>query len=215
VPSWRDASSRWPLADCIGSTGQVGVVPAECGCVVVDLDEKNGVSGRETLFKRFRCLVPSLSYRTLSGGWHLWYRVPPDAVIPQRNGSMPGVDVRHADGYACVGEGYLVYDVAGIAECPPPLLAWLTSAPKAPRRPPVEPVRDVRPTGRYDLSPIPEGRRNDTLYRWGFGLLNGVAKGELSLSDLEDLVMARGLNSGLPRHECESVFGSLMRNVRI
>ena len=72
---------------------------------VVDLDVKNADNGLH-VFRAFlaqhglavgRCPVAL----TPSGGSHLWLRTPPGAVVPERPGILPAVDVKGDGGYVC------------------------------------------------------------------------------------------------------------------
>lgn len=213
---WRNPKYRRPVPYLFERYSQIGIVPAEHGCVAIDLDIKGGVNGKDNLFNRFPNLPKSMNYRTTSGGWHLWYSVPEGSDIPQRNGALPGVDIRYADGYVCVGKDY---EVAGgrIEVCPDYLLEWLKERPRTYVGRVVNDMGTVKAVDpckiRYNVSPIPKGRRNDTLYRWGFGLLNGVKKGELSIEDFEGLMNMRGTNSGLSINEIDLILESLLHKV--
>ena len=211
---WRNEQNRWMVSLLLSQYEEVGIIPAEHGCVVIDLDVKDGRSGVVEFKKAFKNIPRSLNYKTRSGGCHLWYRVPEGTKIGQSNGRIPCVDVRYADGYVCIRRDYCIKDDR-VADCPPELLEWLMSAPVAEkRRKAVRPCPNVRPTKQYDLSPFPAGRRNDLLYRWGYGLLNGVDKGELSIDDLRDLIHVRGTNSGLGAIECDVIANSILEGVR-
>lgn len=64
--------------------------------------------------------------------------------------------------------------------------------------------------GEPDMSPIPEGRRNDTLYRWGYGRWkNHPEDGERIARD----IMERGRISGLPERETLQIVKSVRSSV--
>lgn len=66
------------------------------------------------------------------------------------------------------------------------------------------------PEGEPDMSPIPEGRRNDTLYRWGYGRWkNHPEDGERIARD----IMERGRISGLPERETLRIVKSVRSSV--
>lgn len=72
---------------------------------VVDLDMKHGVNGVES-WNSFTDGPPPAPWPdgvpeacTPSGGRHLWLRVPEGAVVPDRPGILPGVDVKGDGGY--------------------------------------------------------------------------------------------------------------------
>ena len=209
---WKDLTNRAVYDVAIAETGQVGIVPAEQGCVLIDIDVKNGVDGKKNLWQRFPNLPVSLHYKTMSGGFHLWYTVPPDIVIPQVTGKLPGIDIRHHDGYACVCDDYNVMNPTGITPCPEYLLVWLQEKPK--ERCTTKYTQGSRgaATQRFDLSPLPKGNRNTGLYNWGYGLMKGVNKGEIDLQDFHDLIHLRGRISGLAFNEVELILSSLLTN---
>ena len=60
--------------------------------------------------------------------------------------------------------------------------------------------------GRPDLTPVPEGRRNDTLYRWAWGRLHNHEDNEANIHD--ELVL-RGHVSGLGDTEIERIWKSV------
>lgn len=213
---WRKLSNRWHLSDLWKKTDEVGIVPAEFDCVVVDVDMKHGVNGKKNLFDKFDKLPESLHYTTRSGGFHLWYRVPKGSNIPQRNGKIEGIDIRYDRGYVCLDKYYKFKHSDGIVDCPDYFLNWLEEpsfsvAGKA--------RYDDRKASRgyggvYDFSPFRRGQRNNECYAWGYGLLQGVKSGQLSKKDLYDMLMLRGHTySGLPRTEVELIFNSLLTNL--
>lgn len=66
------------------------------------------------------------------------------------------------------------------------------------------------PEGEPDMSPIPEGRRNDTLYRWGYGRWkNHPEDGERIARD----IMERGRISGLSDRETLRIVKSMRSSV--
>lgn len=72
--------------------------------VVLDLDVKHGADGVAQLagFMEANGLsmpLPVVGAVTPSGGWHQWLRVPDGAVVPERPGILPGVDVKGDGGY--------------------------------------------------------------------------------------------------------------------
>jgi hypothetical protein len=211
---WR-RGARVLVGQILGRNQQAGIVPGEVGCVVLDMDKKYGLDGRKELFDKFPNLPRSMNYETQSGGYHLWYKVPEGTVIPQATSKIPGVDIRYIDGYVCVNPEYEILLDGVILDCPEDVLAWLTEEKKTSvKQYRVREGESAKYTTLYDLSPIPKGRRNDSLFRWGRGLLNGVDKGELTLSDLEDLVRLRGRISGMAINECDLILESLLTNVR-
>lgn len=103
-----------------------GVACGPSGLIVVDIDPKNGGSS-EALDQ----LPPSLTVRTPSGGWHVYFR----GQSANRVGLLPGVDVRSTGGYVVApgsvtaAGAYAVERALPVAEAP----EWLVAAIGAPR----------------------------------------------------------------------------------
>ncbi|MBT1164572.1 bifunctional DNA primase/polymerase [Bifidobacterium felsineum] len=72
-----------------------------------------------------------------------------------------------------------------------------------------------RPAGESDgfpdMSVIPEGQRNDTLYRWGFGR-HMNHPGNCTTIDRD--LMERGVKSGLKEEECRSILKSIHKGIK-
>ena len=71
-----------------------GFYPGQNGLIVVDVDEKNGVSGSESLRKAGHDLPATWAYATPSGGRHHVYNAPEGIELATRDGFLPGVDLR-------------------------------------------------------------------------------------------------------------------------
>lgn len=71
------------------ATGQLS------GITVVDVDVKNGHRGNESL--KFLNLPPTLTAKTPSGGWHLYYKYHPG--LRSSIGGLDGIDVKTDGGY--------------------------------------------------------------------------------------------------------------------
>ena len=107
-----------------------------------------------------------------------------------------------------VGFYQLVGGETDVQEAPLELLNWLVEHGYG-----VEPMskpaaaRESAPrNGRPDLTPVPEGRRNDTLYRWAWGRLHNHEDNEANIHD--ELVL-RGHVSGLGDTEIERIWKSV------
>ena len=133
----------------------IGIATGE-GLVVVDVDQKNGKDGDESI--RFAAESSDLAgYRvtTPSGGYPLYFRS--EQRVGNRTSILTGVDIR-ADGGYVVGPGsridsrsYALVD-GRIATAPGWLLGLLAMH-----------QRDLEAQGPDDL--IPKGRRNDALFK--------------------------------------------------
>lgn len=70
------------------------------------------------------------------------------------------------------------------------------------------------PEGSYrpDLTPIPEGERNNTLHDWLYGRLSNHPE---NLTQIVQDFYTRGVNSGLPEKELTSILRSVVRSLHI
>lgn len=75
-----------------------GFYPGQNDLIVVDIDEKNGVSGSASLRDAGHELPDTWSYATPSGGRHHVYRVPEGIDLAPRDAFLPGVDLRAGNG---------------------------------------------------------------------------------------------------------------------
>lgn len=75
-----------------------GFYPGQSGLVVVDVDEKNGVSGHASLEAAGHDLPKTWNYATPSGGRHYVYRAPEGVDLSTHDAFLPGVDVRAGNG---------------------------------------------------------------------------------------------------------------------
>lgn len=126
-----------------GPSGGYGIQTGRFnGIFVVDLDaseKKNGVAALVALAAG-RPIPDTLSVLTPSGGVHLYFRLPPDAHVPNSRSQLgPGIDIRGEGGYV-VGPGSphksggLYQEVlAPLADPPDWLLELVVKAPKPPR----------------------------------------------------------------------------------
>lgn len=113
--------AQWPNAN-------VGIVTGtESGVIVVDVDVKNGIDGPAEA-EAIGIDHQTFKVDTPSGGYHLYFAAPTDAVVRRHIGIRPGVDILGEGGYV-VGPGsviggatYLISNGAPIAQCPAELL---------------------------------------------------------------------------------------------
>lgn len=94
--TWSAPVTGEPLAYNIGiATGR--------GLFVLDIDNKDGKNGSATLARlelEHGDLPPTMVVRTASGGFHYYFRAPPDLWIPNSAGKLGlGIDVRGDGGY--------------------------------------------------------------------------------------------------------------------
>lgn len=214
-----------------------GVVPSQ-GCMVLDMDQSKdgGESGWRIVSEQVGSYgtpdFPSTYLvKTPSGGYHAYYRIPESLRGKMKNAAHPNglpVDTRvERKGYV-IGAGsvtdagkYEVCDVPAddvIPTLPLRMVTWLeehgyvdTPTP-ARTMPAVSRPAFRRHTGRPDMSPVPEGQRNDTLHAWVYGrLVHYPEDRERIREDLFD----RARTSGLPESEAETIWQSACRQLGI
>lgn len=107
---------KWPEANVGIATGRVS------GIVVLDVDRKHGVDGVVSAAELD--LPPTLVIKTPSGGYHLFYKAPPGAIVPRRIGVKPGLDILGEGGYVVAAGSWVngcVYQIVRnrpIVDCP-------------------------------------------------------------------------------------------------
>lgn len=162
------------------SEGGIGTVTH--GFIVIDLDvrpDKNGAEALQALEKETVFLPPTLTSRTLSGGKHLFFRIPPGIEIKNSVSRLgPGIDVRGTGGQVVLpptvidGKAYSwecnsdtpagVSPATEMAELPPEWLKLLTQTEEAkagasPRSAQSSALRQIRQAAEVDFE---AGRRS-------------------------------------------------------
>lgn len=137
------------------------------GFFVIDIDEKNGVSGSDSLSKlesKYGSLPPTLHSRTGTGGRHIFFKYPHNLEVRNRAAIFPGVDVRGEGGYIVAapsivdGNAYEWIDEdVTIADAP----KWLLTL--------IAPVKNVKRAQLDKAAVILEGGRNDKIFRFVVG----------------------------------------------
>lgn len=196
------------------------------------LNGEVGAYGSEALPRTFMV-------RTPSGGVHLLYRIPDGLRLKNRANGSAQVDLRVGGlGYVVSGGSrtssgvYQPVDTPAGADVPvlsARLVDWLQAngyvepdegsdpsdgstgpAPSTPPSPRPRP-HPRQGGGRPDMTPIAEGTRNDTLYRWGFGRWTHYPQ---ERPRIEREIMERGRKSGLSEREIRSIITSIHRGKR-
>ena len=201
--------------------GDVYAVIPQPGSIIIDMDASKDAHGRHGYDILRPMLAPTLMVHTPThGGVHAYYRLPEGWTGRLKNANHADgvpVDVK-VDGRGYVlgagsnieGVGFyrLVGDETEVQEAPVELLNWLVEHGYG-----VEPVskptvarEGVPRNGRPDLMPVPEGRRNDTLYRWAWGRLHNHEDNE---ANIQDELVLRGHISGLGDAEIERIWKSV------
>jgi hypothetical protein len=137
----------------------VGIATGDA-LLVIDVDPRKCDRWLDSLHEL--ALPPTFTIRTWSGGWHLYFSMPPDGRITIGSNLLPGIDWRGNGGYV-VGAGSIVKGIAytiaknknlPIAAAPAELLERIRAHKKLAR-----PVK--ADDGHYI---IPDGQRNETLF---------------------------------------------------
>lgn len=181
----REWQARWPDANWGAATGG--------GIFALDIDMKNGLDGGAALaamIDRHGNLPRHLVNRTPNSGTHHLFRG--DGIRNSAGKIAPGFDVRGDGGYICVppsrlatGDYSWLDPAAPIPVAPEWLLAELAAA-KSKR------VLDAP-------AAVPEGKRNDTLYRFACALRAKAMLDDVAWTALQ----ARNLDCDPPLHEGE------------
>ena len=160
--SWKDEATtdlntvqvwwqQWPDADICIATGN--------GLLVIDLDVKGKEDGISSLLNwvAINGTMPATAVaKTKSGGQHHYYMVK--ATYPNSRGFLPGIDIR-SDG------GYVVAPPSGGYE-------WVNNYPIAEANQLVYNFLEKKDVQKVFTLPaeIPEGSRNDTLFKYAASL---------------------------------------------
>lgn len=218
VRNWKNGEQEDVVE--IGAGDVYAVIP-QPGSIIIDMDAPKDDHSRHGYDILRPMLKPTLMVHTPThGGIHAYYRLPEGWTGKLKN-------TNHADGIPVDvkvdGRGYVLgagsnidgvgfYRLVGgetdVQEAPIGLLNWLVGHGYGVKpMPKPAPAKGNAPRdGRPDLSPVPEGRRNDTLYRWAWGRLHNHEDNEANIHD--ELVL-RGHVSGLGDAEIERIWQSV------
>lgn len=184
-------------------------------------------------------LPRTYAVRSCRDGIHLYYRLKPSQMdmkgsVDGNAAGVPKVDVKANMGGYVVGAGshtklgdYTLVDVPPDGEAIPFLSDTVyeflkshgyTKAPVAPRRPVTRRRFNPMDTGvgygrgewHADMTPIPEGQRNQTLYAQAFGRLYNHPE---NAANIESDFFERGRLSGLPERELEATWKSVVNSI--
>jgi hypothetical protein len=188
--------TKWPDANVGIVTGKIS------GVIVLDVDRKHGVDGVVSMAELD--IPKTLTIRTPSGGFHLFFKAPAGTIVPRRIGVKPGLDVLGEGGYVVAAGSWInggAYEIARnlpIAECPEVLI---NLAQRAVVR--EEPVKD-------EAGKIAAGGRNNYLTTVGGKLRRiGFAVDELSAALLS--INSSRLNPPMPEAEVRRIASSVAR----
>jgi hypothetical protein len=215
---------RWHNANWAMPTGSTGFT-------VVDLDPRNGgYESFEQLQQSLGPMPDTLRSATGGGGQHLFYTHPLGFVIPSKRGWMPGVDIKSDAGYVILPESrhisggqyyWLNLDVLPPTELPAIIAKMIldrsvssvgggigsdlaSTAKMILDRP------DASTSGGFGsdlastadiLMGVPEGERDDTLFRWACRLRRQVGDGGRRIVELAVLDAAARCTPPFPPQE--------------
>ncbi len=177
-----------PDANVGGLTGEAS------GILVVDVDPKSGgdLSLTDLIEAYGDEWLDTLKVRTGSGGFHFFFEYPKGLDLRNTAGKIaPGIDTRANGGYVVLpsskhvsGNRYELLDDAR----PRPLPAWLLERLTATKtQPPTKVINFQAKERRSSGGVIPDGQRNDALFRIGCALWG---KGEAEhLPDLHEQML--------------------------
>jgi hypothetical protein len=209
----REWARRFPHANVGIACGAVS------GITVIDFDPKGGsVETVRALKAAGRTFAPSVSVRTPSGGWHLYYKFVPWAMN-SKSLLGKGIDVRTTGGYVVAppsvldGGGFYRWNIAPLGADIARMPIWAQQALK-PREEAVfirkEGIRDVSAAlsglARF-IGNAKEGQRNSSLY-WA---ACRAAEGGYADEATGDLLVSAAANVGIPRKEALKTIGSAFK----
>ena len=190
-----------------------GLLPAiACGPAssisVLDIDRQHG--GAAWWLANRKRLPATFTYRTRSGGLHLWFQHPP-GLRSSVGIIAPGVDVRGTGGSAIYwpAAGFPVLCAAEAAPWP----EWLLPPPR-PAAPPTPPrVPDDRQLAALIrvVATAPGSQRNGLLFWTSCRMAALVASRLLSHSEAEALLVEAAARAGLPEAESRATARSGLR----
>jgi len=129
VQGWTESATSDPEAvRALWSMSDYNIGVLTDGLLVVDLDVKATHTDAVANFEAIGGGTPTLTVRTPTGGWHLYYRTPHEVASSQGD-LAPAVDVRGFHGYVLApgstvdGTAYEVAQDAPVAEAPENLLS--------------------------------------------------------------------------------------------
>ncbi len=221
----------------------VGIACGPSGLVVIDPDQpKPGktppapdiMNGYDALVRAATRAGEELDRRTLtvrtpSGGWHLYYRAPAGVHVRNSAGKIAWhVDVRAEGGYV-VGPGSTIggkrYALVDPKAEVAPLPAWLIAAAATTPKAVLHPARTTQPWPSTSASPgrhsdrylykalrgcvsrvlsAPEGSRNETLNAAAYGAAKAGADPYVVRLALVDAALCIGLSAAEARRTVES-----------
>ena len=206
----------------------LGLAPG-ADVLVLDVDTKHGIDGHDTLtgleFVHGE-LPPTRTTETPSGGWHLYFKKPPELRVKNRVNVRSGLDVRTLGGYLVAppsvidGKPYRWLNDAPMADAPPWLVALVTEE-KQPAPPMAPQAPTAAPRGEHDRYTqraieraisdvlIPgKNKRNNTLNATTYGLARLAAANRLDWGQVSQALECAAVAAGLAPAEIRATLKS-------
>lgn len=181
------------------------------GLIVVDIDVKHDGFASKALLEAQLCPLPKTRvHRTGGGGEHWIYQAPEGSDIRNRNGLLPGVDIKANGGYIIAppslhrsGKRYEVIDPSPIAPAP----AWLIEQTTAKKQ-----KTPFTPTTENQVIPIGE-RHSKLLSIAGSLRNNGISQSDIeaTLLSVNRSVCENDPDNPLPDSEVLGIAASVMK----
>jgi len=223
IEQWaREFRARW---HAVG----VATGAASGGMFVVDSDDYK--DGAATLAALPGPRVSTLTARTASGGYHLWFRDETGLNLPGTTSALgPGIDTRGEGNIAVAppsvnphtGKGYVwANEDVPVAPLPPEVVAALT-ADRSPAggptwrpndrkrvgKPPRDFAADVLRACLEDFAAAEDGTWNDTLNIQAYNLARYFPGGYLDQDDTRDVLLTAAVARGIPADEARDTINS-------
>jgi hypothetical protein len=230
IRTWWDHAAALPAIPC-----------GQNDFVVIDLDRHNGGPDGVAAFKSLVTMHGALPHhvplvKTPNGGLHLYFKQPNGEAFGNGRGSLPpGVDVRGSGGYVLApgarlpdGRGWTAVPGRNPIKDAPPLMGWLADLLRPPQQEPHDEPHDETSDDRGrayavaalesiegELAAVPEGERNERLYKVAFRLAAMAARGWLIESEITDaLVRACEANQYLREHGHRATLKTIESGIR-
>jgi putative DNA primase/helicase len=193
-------AEHWPNANWALRTGST------TGFAVLDIDPRHGGFQAIAALEQQRGPLPdTLRSTTGGGGRHLFHLIPPGLAIPSRKPWIPGVDVKSEGGYVILPEAshksggsyrWINWQDQPVP-LPPDIAAAIMSAPAAPS----SSMGSDLPDTSTILQGVPEGQRDDVLFREACRLRRQLGDGARRAVEILILEAARNCSPPFPPEE--------------
>jgi Bifunctional DNA primase/polymerase, N-terminal len=188
---------------------------------VLDVDVKHPEA--KAWWRQYHQYLPrTRTFRTRSGGLHLYMRPSGSIRCSEGKRHRQGIDTRGEGGYvvAWFAAGFECMALDGDFHAPiAPWPAWLTKMVWPPPAP-VQPRSAITFSGPHDAAGIagllravreaPEGRRNGLLNWAGYRMRDLIARGSISSTMARQELLAAAVDAGLPSVEAIRTIGSAL-----